>query len=177
MILQSIPFPGGFTQTPHRYWRINITANGGDASTSAIVELEMYESRFGPNVCTGVTAASSGNFDSQYLPGEAFDQSLVDNGGGTSDLWASSAPVSWISANFGSGNNKAVVGIGMHGRRSTNTNQMPTAFDVQWSDDNSSWTTAWSESGVSWSAHEFKRFYHPSLPAASHSGSPHGTHT
>lgn len=167
---------GGGIVGAHRYWRINITAIGG-SSSSSIVELEMYESRFGPNVCSGVTAASSGNFDAQYDASEAFDTSLIDNGGGTSALWASNAAVSWLRADFGSGNAKAVVGIGVHGRQASFVAQMPTDFDVQYSDDASSWTTAWSEAGVTWSANEFKRFYHPSLPAASHSGSPHGSHS
>lgn len=160
----------------HRYWRINSTANGG-ATETAIVELQMYESEFGPNVCTGGTASASSNLTG-YGPEDAFDGFLGDTGTSSSIIsaWAGATNAEWLAYDFGLGNDKEIVAIGIHGRQSAWTTQMPTAFSVQYSDNGSTWTTAWSESGLSWSAREFKRFVDPGYTEPSYTGSPWGTH-
>lgn len=54
--------------------------------------------------------------------------------------------------------------------------QTPSDFSVQYSDDAVAWTTAWSETGVTWTGFEFKRCVNPSYGEPPYSGSPHGAH-
>lgn len=167
--------------TPHRYWRINITDNGG-ASVSAILELEMYESQFGPNVCTGGTASASSvltDTPTNYTASRAFDGSLEDWLGANSstrDLWAGTGVVEWLKYDFGAGNEKAIAAIGMQCREPTFISQLPTDFTIEYSDDNSNWTVAWTETGLSWSGFEYKRLVDPAWSEPSYTGSPHGSH-
>lgn len=161
----------------HRYWRVNITAVG-TGTLAAMCQLEMYESEFGVNACGGGTASASSENAAAYTASKAFDGLLQDNGDTSSrtSVWASTntALPHWIQYDFGMGNDVEIISIGVHGRNSTFASQMPTAFDVQYSDDGSSWTTHWSESGLSWAGYEFKKFVHPDWVEASYTGSPRG---
>lgn len=172
MLSASTGLPG-----PHRYWRVFVTTNGG-AANIAVVELEMYTARFGANRCAGGTASASSAV-SGLSASEAFDNSLRDSGTNTTtqDLWAAtSGSNEWLAYDFGAGNAYQIVELGMWGRQSVNVNQMPTAFRVEYSDDASTWKTAWSVSGQTWSANEFKRFTHPLAAARVGTGSPFGSH-
>jgi hypothetical protein len=169
-------FDGGGAGPPpadtHRYWRINITAvaSGGIA---ALGEVEMYETEFGPNVITGGTASADSEFNASFVAGNASNGKYIDNPWGSS----SAALPHWWRYDFGSGNDVAINAIGIMARAGS-LETMPTAFDVQYSDDGSSWTTAWSESGVSWpTAYRFQKFVNPSWTEPGYTGSPHGSHT
>lgn len=180
-IINSFRF-AGVTGPAHRYWRIYINANGG-ASDVSIDELELYTQPYGKNeVGAGTATASSYNatVGTPFTPSRAFEFSLRDHGvSSTQDLWASgTTPVAgqWLAYDFGVGNAKEIVEIGMWGRLdSTFTSQTPTDFDVQYSDDGTTWTTSWSVTGLTWAAGEFKRLTKPSA-SRSYSGSPHGSH-
>jgi hypothetical protein len=156
---------------PHRYWRINVTAITSGL-IAAIGELEMQETEFGPNVCTGGTPSADTEFNASFLATNAFDGNLAGS------PWAStsSSLPHWLRYDFGAGNDVEINAVGMHARTSS-LETMPTAFDVQFSDDGSSWTTAWSESGLSWSAREFKKFVNPAYTEPGYTGSPWGSYT
>lgn len=169
---------GGWDGLAHRYWRIHSTANGG-ATHTTIVELEMYEAEFGPNVCGSGTASASSfvSAATPYTADRAFDGSLQDRvapGSAQQDMWVGQTNNEWLAYDFGVGNAKSIVAIGMHGQTSP-PSEMPTTFSVDYSDDGSTWTTAWSETSISWAGREFKRFVNPAT-STSYSGSPWGAH-
>lgn len=126
----------------HRYWRINITDwyNG----VGALSELEFYRVANEAKISTagGTPSASSTAFGSVA---DAFDGVL---GGG--NYWhPNGGSAAWLAMDFGSGNAKEVSAVAILDRQ--DAQQGPTAFDVQYSDDGSSWTTAWSVSGLAFS--------------------------
>ena len=167
---------GSFTpepvSDPHRYWRVNITANTS-SNISAINELQMYETEFGENVCTGGTADADSVFNGSTPASEGFDSNIAAGGD-----WASggAAPPRWLEYDFGEGNEVDINAIGIHGRETAGVQHMATDFDVQYSDDGVDWTTKWSESSVSWSQYEYKRFVDSEWEEPEYEGSPHGAH-
>jgi hypothetical protein len=169
LLQQAAAGGGGGLPGAHRYWRLNIARNVSGVSTViAIPEVELYTARFGVNQCVGGTAAASST-----LNGGTPASNAVDKSGDESSVWAGASYLNeWWSYDFGVGNDKEIVEIGMLGRGLTAAEplQMPYDFDVQYSDDNSSWTTAWSEAAVSWPRYECHRFTHPSAPSASRFG-------
>lgn len=118
----------------HRYWRVLAqgTAIGGAGNWWSIDEINLY----GSAAFWGL-AASGGKGDGLYA--------AID--GSTSTKWqtghAISAGTDYYKVDFGTA---ATVG-GFKQNNPTNTGDIPTAGDVQYSDDNSSWTTA-----VSWTS-------------------------
>jgi hypothetical protein len=134
--------------TAHRYWRVYITSKQGGSGATEMQELVMRTTVGGSQVATGGTAsASSSWWTGAFPPSKAFD--------GTSAEWISDGGVplpatpAWIEYDFGSGNAKDIVEIaitatGFGGSTSTS---IAKDFQLQWSDDNSSWTTALSVTG------------------------------
>lgn len=162
----------------HRYWRIYIPPRGV-SGVQSILQLEMYESQFGPNVCTGGTPSASSTLSGTYPASDAFDGNLGDTGSSTlTSLWVSQSGTTeeWLAYDFGAGNDKEIVAIGMFGRIGSFIGQVPTGFSIEYSDDGSTWSEAWSESGLSWSGFEFKRLVNPAYVEPGYSGSPHGAH-
>lgn len=120
--------PGGPTTGAHRYWRVNVTAA---TSACSIAELEFWLDGTTKHTITGGTVIASGTG-----AGAAAD---VFNGN-LSDFWYSGNVNSgWIGYDFGPGNDKAVSMVAICGRAGV---QYPTAWTVDYSDDGSSWTTA-----------------------------------
>jgi F5/8 type C domain len=169
----NIPDPGSL---PHRYWRVFVNSNNGDAFTG-ILELEMHESLYGPNVCTGGTASAS-SAESGYPASSAFDSSLIDGWTANFSGWAGSTGTNqWIAYDFGAGNDKAIKAITITSRGGNTyfSGQAPNTFEIQWSNDGSTWTTYFSESGITWTTDPVQKFSHPSAISV-HTGSPHGSH-
>ena len=131
----------------HRYWRIQVRATGG-GTNGGIGELEMRIVPAGANVASGGTASAS-SVSGSYSAAKAFDGLTVD--GGANNAWQanlmggsdglSSRP--WLKYDFGVGNDKDIVEIVMYcpAAGGLATNQMPTAWRFQYSDDNVVWTT------------------------------------
>lgn len=155
----------------HRHWRLYVEDNDGGASI-VVAELEMYESPLGENVCTGGTASASSAVGSG-LASEAFNQSMdlsiSDNVG-----WkVSSATDEWLAYDFGAGNEKDIVAIGIWSR---GTGTPPKDFRLEYSDNGSDWTVLFSVAGSSgWGSKEFRRFVHPDNEP-SYASYPHGSH-
>lgn len=165
----TFPFPmfSPITSVPlesHRYWRIYISANNGGTNTS-LNEIEFYDAILGKNIATGGTpSASSSVFG--YAPDAAFD-GITYNG------WSTTAMPVWIKYDFGSA--KTIGGFGFHIGGSGGT-EAPKDFELQWSDDNSTWTTYISKTNeTGYTAGEFRRYYVSALP--SYTGSPWGSHS
>ena len=138
--------------SPRRYWRINVTAfNGGTVLT--IHEITMAESIGGSNVATGGTASASSTFGGA-VASRAFD-------GNSSTEWSSSSSSmpQWIAYDLGAGVKKHVVSVSITCPGSGFTNRAPKDFDIQYSDDGSSWTTYWSVTNqTGWTASQTRTF-------------------
>jgi hypothetical protein len=130
----------------HRYWRLYITAVQSGGYTS-LLELEMYEGAETNNVCSGGTAsASSTGFG--WAASNAFNGLYAF---GSGDGWHSGTnnlPTTpeWIAYDFGSGVTKDITQIKFVTRQGTG--QHPKDFALQYSDNGSSWTTLWSQTGI-----------------------------
>lgn len=145
---------GGFGA--HRYWRVYIYSNARNNGEGSMVELEMREAISGSDVTAGATAtddAASGSAPN-----------AIDN---TSARWGlgSSFP-HWLKVDFGAANDKAIVEIAIT-TRSDFPDEGPRDFSLQYSDDDSSWTTAFSIWGVDdWTSGETRAFSTPAVSTA-----------
>lgn len=139
----------------HRYWRILMyyAQSGGDG-TLGISEIEMRETNGGSNAIGSGTAAASSSLNSSFLPAKAVD-------GNTATMWISTnnSADAWWSYDFGSGVTKDIVEVKLSNRTDSFYGEVSKKFDIQFSDDNSAWTTYWSrdyspgyKSGSFWSA-------------------------
>lgn len=133
----------------HLYWRILCTDSVGGTYAS-FAEIEMRASAGGADQCVGGVAAADSIFSSSFPAASAFDNSL-------STLWHSGAGFPhWISYAFPAAVD--VVALALTARTSEN-GVTPTAFSLQWSDDNVNWTTLFSLSGQGgWASGEQRVF-------------------
>ena len=126
---------GGTTYT-HRYWRVLISSNNGSGFVS-IGEVFFVDGG-GVDISTaGKTYAASASLGGAYTAAAAFNGSI----NGTS-YWAANAGGSlpqWLSIDFGSAVTVGRVDIGLS--TSASASEAPRNFDIQSSDNNSTWTT------------------------------------
>lgn len=130
----------------HQHWRIYVT-EGNAALLCDVGTLEMRATAGGATQCTGGTPSASTAATGSFGPvAGAFDAS-------TSTSWqtTSGSPVgAWLRYSFAAP--VTVTQVAITGS-SVYYASCPKAVDVQWSDDGSSWTTAFSGSGMTnWSA-------------------------
>lgn len=123
----------------HRYWRIYITeTRTGDQWWATLAEIDLRGSSGGADIASGGTASAS-SYDlggGGRVPANAFDNSA-------STLWVSLVDElgpQWIAYDLGSSQNVAEVML-QSGDTSGRAARAPRDFEVQWSDDGSSWTT------------------------------------
>jgi len=138
---------------PHRYWRINATANGASAAypyAFLIVGLEFYESTngSGTDVSNQISSAITSSTDPSYPTSNVFDAN-------SSTYWQNiltDLSFHWFGVDFGAGNEKDINSINYYKYNggSGNTEQYtPATMDIQYSDDGIVWTTKWSVTSVS----------------------------
>lgn len=153
----------------HRYWRVYVTATVSDgAGYLSCLELELRSTYGGSQQASGGTAfASSTGFG--WVAAGAFDGSTSEPNG-----WHSGSPTvpQWIGYDFGasSANWKDIVQIWWMAR--FGQAQEPQDFELQYSDDNSTYTTVWSVTGAVFprnSGANFATF--PASPPSSHTQS------
>ena len=178
----------------HRYWRLNIASAYGVHNPASpgpanyfcnINALQMFETAGGGNVCSGGTPFSTTVYGANAV-GRAFDTdwSLVCSlspGGAVADPWTSGTVC--IGYDFGSSNDKEITAVSLMSDISASAQDggaftyqaAPEDFDVQYSDNNSTWTTAWSVTGDAepWHRNEARLFVNPSY---TYSGSFWGAH-
>jgi hypothetical protein len=134
----------------HRYWRIYITSNTSGGPHLDCSEIEMRTSVGGADQCTGGTASASsevGGFEAS----KAFDNST-----GTTWYTPSSNLPAWVKYDFGSGNDKDIVEVAL---TCWSPNEHPRDWSLQYSDDNSTWTTLFAATSLTaWSANETRAF-------------------
>lgn len=127
----------------HRYWRIMPLSNVSGAFE--LNEVEMHDVFGGTDLCTGGTASATSG-----TAANAFDNN-------NATLWtaANNTPFTQtINYDFGVGVTKNIIeirlGIG------TNNVRAPLTGKVQYSDNNTDWTTAWTFSAATWTASSFQ---------------------
>jgi hypothetical protein len=139
---------GGVGPGAHRYWRILITANNGSASFFGLTEVRMFNSaavnRIQTNTSTAPALASS-QINATNRAYNAFDNSTTTSGW----LSATATPPQWVRWDFqatGAAPPLAAVEVkDITIFPSHNAlNASPRDFELQWSDDDISWTTALS---------------------------------
>lgn len=131
-----------------RYWRIYITANNGDAFTS-IAEMEMRLTPGGATQCVGGTAAASSSYFNDN-GSRAFNGSTL----ALNNTWVTQnvAPPHWCRYDFGAGVTKQIQEIAIFPETGL-LNRAPRDFDIQSSDDASTWETVKSFTGITgWTA-------------------------
>lgn len=156
--------------TVHRYWRVNVSAADG-GSNIAIFELHMRDGRNGPNLCTNSANASASSNVTNHDPSNGFDGHWDE--GGFIFAWAGTTNANeWLAYDFGAGNEKAIVAVDIWARPETAfLTQSPKDFTVQYSDNASTWTTAWSVTGqTAWRTREHRKFVDPSYAGADVTG-------
>jgi hypothetical protein len=117
----------------HRYWRIYSRLNGGNSGTTAIYELQLRTAVGGTTVTGSGGATSSAGTAANAFDGNTATACNLTNAVGQ-----------WLKYDFGAGNERDIVEIAAVCDSSSGTNL--NEFDIQWSDDGSTWTTAWSVS-------------------------------
>lgn len=141
----------------HRYWRIWITAVDGNTQYSGFTEIEMRGSIGGANLLTvqttGGAASSSSNINSSNAYWRATDLS------NTSGWLAADDPIpnpEWWKYDFGNAGHTGSPTADVKQILIRGSYNVPTAspkdFQLQWSDDNSTWTTVLTVTGqTGWS--------------------------
>lgn len=120
----------------HRYWRITNMENVGSTAVLQIAELEFRASVGGADLTGAGTAISNSGTASA-----AFDNNADTAWTGTKD------PSTYIGYDFGAGQAVAVAEVGLRPGTTVTNNRTPYKFDVQYSDDGTTWHNAWAASG------------------------------
>lgn len=156
--------PGGGGAASHRYWRINVT-DWINAGYLIIGEAELRDAGGTDQVPTmtaattsGVTVSASNSFGFGFEGWNGFDGSTANS----SNQWTVGTPASpeWVKVDFGAGNEKAVASYAIAPRDSDGATYAPKTFTLDWSDDNSNWTTVNTQTGLTsgWTAGTLRVF-------------------
>ena len=144
----------------HRYWRVNVTANN-TSGTVSIGEIELRSSLGGADQ-TGSGTASASSANASFPVTNVFDNNV-------NTRWVSTGNVpQWVKYDFGSGNDKDIVELSLCpglGTSSGTKQQWPVDFQLQYSDDDSAWTTLFSVAGeTTWNPQVAQVFNADSIP-------------
>ena len=137
---------------PHLYWRINCQTNAGSNQYFQIAEVAMAAAPGGANLCAGGTASANGSASGDP-PASALDNNLATfwcSAGGTPAWWYYEFPSA-----------VEIVEVTLSAT-SGNPQNAPLGFTLDYSDDNSTWTTRGSFTASSWSAGQAQVFDVPS---------------
>ncbi|AFU87995.1 tail protein [Caulobacter phage CcrColossus] len=144
---QGVPSNGS-----HIYWRLLLHATDGSTVQYGIQEIQFKQSKFGPDLANGGTASAS--TDEFGTASGAFDNVI-------SGAWFSTtaADGQWIKYQFPTPAEVRYMTI--QGSQSQ-PNTSPSAFSVQWSDNDADWTTAWEVTGqTGWAPGQTREFHAP----------------
>ncbi|MEO5333029.1 MAG: discoidin domain-containing protein [Magnetococcus sp. YQC-5] len=126
-----------------RYWRIYVTkSTAGSNMLLSFYEMEMRATVGGADQCNGGTASAS--------HADSTSSNLFDNN--TTSYWVNGSPSAdcWIKYDFGAGNTRSIGQLAFLPRY---TNQCPEDFQLQYSNDGTTWTTmqSWVGQTTGWS--------------------------
>lgn len=146
------PSGGSSSATAHAYWRIKITGSNS-ATYVNLTELELRGSVGGADQATGGTSLCG----SSYFGGTGTE---VWDGNTTSDRWGAEANgvtlgTAWVGYHFAAPVDVKQIAMTC----SAWTDEAPIAFNLEWSDDGSTWTVLESFTTASvWTAYETRLF-------------------
>jgi hypothetical protein len=152
MIINPYRYGGAPPATSHRYWRIYITANDGNATFFGATEFEMRGSVGGANLLSILTGAgpatASGETNASNAAWRASDNS--NTSGWLANVAGGGLP-GWWKYDFGHAGHTGpstadVKQILIRGSFNAPTGS-PKDFQLQWSDNNSTWTTVLTVTG------------------------------
>lgn len=134
----------------HVYWRLYFTsasAYGGSSNATTVAEWKVFDGSSVQIATTGGTPSASSTAGGTTTAG-AFDAN-------NATIWASSAAASnaspqWLKYQFASGVD--IVSFSITSRSSGSLWQSPVDFALQYSDDDSAWTTLYQYYGVGWTS-------------------------
>jgi hypothetical protein len=149
---------GGGGPGAHRYWRLLCRKNAGGGFTG-ISELELRSTSGGADETGSGTPLGSGSIQAGSLA------AVFDNSTSTGVQWNGTGAGLFIGYDFGAGNDKAIIEINVLPRHDS-ADRTFAEFDFQYSDDNASWTTAWSGSYTAWVIGTTVTFSQPSAAAS-----------
>jgi hypothetical protein len=132
-------------KTSQLYWRIRGVVGGGNP-VMALTEIEFRDTLGGPQIATGGTAISSGNFDATTPPSEAFDGITTGV-----NFWASpnpGYPGAWVGYQHPAP--VTVVQAKLWGRADAEPGQSPQRFGLDASADGITWVQVWEWYYLTW---------------------------
>ena len=137
------------TMVSHRYYRLNVSATGG-ASYCGVPELYLMATIGGSSVATGGTASANSSY-SGMPASNAFD-------GSTSTAWYSNVTTGpfILEYDFGSGIAHKIVQYAIHSP--SGLGSAPYSWTLQYSDDNSTWTTCDTRTAVAMTVGAYNTF-------------------
>lgn len=145
---QGVPSNGA-----HLYWRLLLHTTDGSTTQYGIQEIEFKRTKTGSDLCVGGTASASTEESGQPASG-AFDNVI-----GAAWFSTTAADGQWIEYEFTTPAEVRYLTI-MGSQSRTDTS--PASFSVQWSDDDSVWTTAWEVTGqTGWAPSQIREFHAP----------------
>lgn len=133
----------------HRHWRLYIVSQSS-TNYCSVAELELRETLAGTNHALSGTMSAISTYDVSLAPAYAAD-------GDINTMWHSQyiagGAGGWIACDLGSGNDKSINVISITPRNDGYPVNPISEFELQFSDDGSSWTTLYGDSGITgWSA-------------------------
>lgn len=147
--------------TTYRYLRLYMTASGGSTYELTEVEWMVGATAYPTSDMTSNTAPSplvasaSSDAGAPYLPYVAFNGTVAARG------WISAVGgTQWLKVDLGSGNGITPTGIKISPYATGGYNSYPTAFEAQGSNNDSSWTTLYTASGLTtgWTHYTLRTF-------------------
>lgn len=158
----------------HVYWRLYITASQGIPSGKdywhTMAEIELRATPGGADQCSGGTATAHDYYSAAYAPAKAFDNANATYWGS----WpGSNLGNGWINYQFASA--VAVAEVAITARNDPGlTDYGPKTFQLQWSDNNSTWNTLASWENIApWGQGE-SRLFQPPVVVDSQCRTPYG---
>lgn len=137
----------------HRYWRVLLNASRASDNYYSVQEIIMATAVGGATVTTGGTPSYGGTLYSG-LASYPFDGT-----GNTLILYGGGGTACWMQYDFGAGNDKDIVEVGVQCRSDGFMYQCPTQGALAYSDDGVNFTVAFSWSVPEWTyVSEMRRF-------------------
>lgn len=165
---------------PHRYWGIRINSTVVAGLFPGYGDLAFLAGNGGSNLASGKSLLTTGAFNGTQT--KSFD-GMIGDAPSTFDGFGhnvahGNATVPVIDyVDFGAATPVVVRQLRLMALESAYVAGMPGSFDIVYSDDGSTWTTAWSVTGqTGWTQAEIRTFTSPSYTPPSYTGSKYGAH-
>lgn len=156
MIMQPLlGYKAAASAATYRYFRLNITANGGSATWLYVNELEIYvgATKYPTSTMIGNTNPSPLVASASVNNSPNFAYKVFNNvKNSIADMWnpGSGITTGWVQVDLGAGNEIAPTSFAVtaDGTAASGTTRYPKDYQFQGSNDGSTWTTLKSVTGA-----------------------------